>query len=48
MGNAQVTTKNLRVVKVTQDENLLLVFGSVPGPVGTYCMIRKVRKAKKK
>jgi large subunit ribosomal protein L3 len=46
MGHAQVTTKNLKVIKVDTDENLLLVFGSVPGPVGTYCMIRKVRKAK--
>jgi len=46
MGHARVTTKNLRVVKVDSDENLLLVFGSVPGPVGTYCMIRKARKAK--
>jgi large subunit ribosomal protein L3 len=46
MGNARVTVKNLRVVKVDADENLLLVFGSVPGPVGTYCLIRKVRKAK--
>ena len=46
MGHARVTVKNLKVVKVDADENLLLVFGSVPGPVGTYCMIRKVRKAK--
>jgi large subunit ribosomal protein L3 len=46
MGNARVTAKNLRVVKVDADENLLLVFGSVPGPVGTYCLIRKVRKSK--
>src|ERR1700689_3042040 len=46
MGHARVTVKNLRVVKVDTDENLLLVFGSVPGPVGTYCLIRKVRKAK--
>jgi large subunit ribosomal protein L3 len=46
MGHAQVTTKNLKVIKVDTDENLLLVFGSVPGPVGTYCMIRKARKAK--
>jgi large subunit ribosomal protein L3 len=46
MGHARVTTKNLKVIKVDADENLLLVFGSVPGPVGTYCMIRKVRKAK--
>ena len=44
--NARVTAKNLRVMKVDTDENLLLVFGSVPGPVGTYCMIRKARKAK--
>jgi len=35
-GNSRVTAKNLRVVKVDTDENLLLVYGSVPGPVGTY------------
>jgi large subunit ribosomal protein L3 len=46
MGNRQVTIKNLRVVKVDTDENLLLVFGSVPGPPGTYILIRKARKAK--
>jgi large subunit ribosomal protein L3 len=48
MGHQRVTAKNLRVVKVDTDENLLLVFGSVPGPVGTYILIRKaMRKAKK-
>jgi len=48
MGNQRVTAKNLRVIKVDADENLLLVFGSVPGPVGTYLLIRKAaRKAKK-
>ncbi len=46
MGNAQVTAKNLKVVKVDTDENLLLVRGSVPGPSGTYIFIRKVRKKK--
>ena len=46
MGNRQVTIKNLKVVKVDTDENLLLVFGSVPGPVGTYLLIRKARKSK--
>jgi large subunit ribosomal protein L3 len=47
MGNRRVTAKNLRVVKVDADENLLLVFGSVPGPPGTYILIRKAaRKAK--
>jgi large subunit ribosomal protein L3 len=47
MGHARVTAKNLRVVKVDSDENLLLVKGSVPGPSGAYIFIRKIRKAKK-
>ena len=45
MGHARVTAKNLKVVKVDNDENLLLVKGSVPGPAGTYIFIHKVRKA---
>jgi len=48
MGNAQVTAKNLRVVKVDAEENILLVCGAVPGPQGGYIMIRKSKKAKKK
>ena len=47
MGNVKVTAKNLKVVKVDTDENLLLVRGSVPGPSGLYIFIRKARKAKK-
>ena len=43
-GNERVTVKNLRVVKVDTDENLLLVRGSVPGPAGTYLLIRKARQ----
>jgi large subunit ribosomal protein L3 len=46
MGNANVTAKNLKVIKVDTDENLLLVRGSVPGPSGQYIFIRKARKAK--
>jgi large subunit ribosomal protein L3 len=45
MGNAQVTARNLKVVKVDTEENLLLVRGSVPGPSGTYIFIKKIRKA---
>src|ERR1700736_457387 len=45
MGNVRVTARNLKVVKVDNDENLLLVKGSVPGPAGTYIFIHKVRKA---
>jgi large subunit ribosomal protein L3 len=46
MGNERVTTKNLRVVKVDSDENLLLVRGAVPGRQGGYLLIRKVKPSK--
>jgi len=46
MGNAKVTAKNLKVIKVDTDENLLLGRGSVPGPAGQYIFIKKARKAK--
>jgi large subunit ribosomal protein L3 len=48
MGNQQVTAKNLKVVKVDAEENLLLVCGAVPGPRGSYIYIKKSDKAKKK
>src|ERR1700732_1048764 len=47
MGNARVTSKNLKVIKVDTDENLLLVRGSVAGPRGQYIFIRKALKSKK-
>jgi large subunit ribosomal protein L3 len=46
MGNERVTIKNLRVVKIDSDDNLLLVRGAVPGPRGCYLMIRKAKKDK--
>ena len=45
MGNEQKTSKNLRVVKVDAEENLLLVRGAVPGPAGRYIFIRKAKLA---
>ena len=48
LGNVRVTAKNLKVIKVDTDENLLLVRGSVPGPSGTYIFIHKAKKAAKK
>jgi len=48
LGNERVTAKNLKVVKVDTDENLLLVRGSVPGPSGAYIFIHKAKKAAKK
>jgi large subunit ribosomal protein L3 len=44
MGNQKVTTRNLRVLGVDKDENLLVVEGSVPGPQGGYIVIMKAKK----
>ncbi len=44
MGNARVTQRNLRVLGVDKDENLLVVEGSVPGPQGGYLVIMKAKK----
>lgn len=43
-GNARATVRNLRVVKVDPENNVLLVHGAVPGPNGGYLMIRKTNK----
>lgn len=48
MGNVRKTSKNLRVVKIDADENLLLVCGAVAGPAGAYIYIRKAKKSKAK
>jgi large subunit ribosomal protein L3 len=48
MGNERVTSKNLKVIKVDTDENLLLVRGSVAGPRGQYIFIHKAKKVAKK
>jgi len=45
MGNVRVTTRNLRVLGLDKDENLLVVEGSVPGPNGGYLVILKAKKA---
>src|SRR5215469_15670209 len=45
-GNQRTTVRNMRVVKIDTDENLLLVEGGVPGPNGVYILIRKSKPAK--
>jgi large subunit ribosomal protein L3 len=44
MGNARITTRNLRILGLDKDENLLVVEGSVPGPNGGYLVINKAKK----
>jgi large subunit ribosomal protein L3 len=47
MGNERKTSKNLRVVKIDAEENLLLVRGAVPGRTGGYVVIKRAKKSKK-
>jgi large subunit ribosomal protein L3 len=44
MGHAKVTTRNLRILGIDKDENLLVVEGAVPGPNGGYVVISKAKK----
>jgi len=44
MGTDRVTMRNLRVLGIDKDENLLVVEGSVPGPNGGYVLINKAKK----
>ena len=41
MGNVQVTTHNLQVIKIIPEHNLLLLKGSVPGSKGSIVTIKK-------
>jgi len=44
MGTDRVTVRNLRIVGIDTDENLLMVEGAVPGPKGGYVLINRAKK----
>jgi len=44
LGNVRVTARNIKVVRVDAENNLLLVRGAVPGPNGGYLIIRETNK----
>jgi len=44
MGDATVTQKGLKVVKIDAERNLILIDGSVPGPNGAQVTISKVAR----
>jgi large subunit ribosomal protein L3 len=46
MGGDRVTTRNLRVVQIDVENNLLILRGAVPGAPGGYVVIRKAVAAK--
>jgi large subunit ribosomal protein L3 len=41
MGSEKVTVKNLKIVDVKIDQNLILILGAVPGAKGTFLEIKK-------
>jgi len=41
MGNERVTVKNLKIVRIDEQDNLLLVAGAVPGRNGGYVLLKK-------
>ena len=43
-GAERVTARNLKVVRVDAENNLILVRGAVPGPNGGYVIIRQTNK----
>ena len=44
MGDDQVTVRNLEVVDIDIEDNLLLVKGAVPGPNGGYVIVRRAKR----
>ena len=45
MGDAQRTIKNLKVVRVDADKNVLFIEGAVPGARGTVVKLKKIKAA---
>jgi large subunit ribosomal protein L3 len=44
MGNEQVTVRNLEVIEIDTDDNVLVVKGAVPGPNGSYVVVRRAKR----
>ncbi len=44
LGGSRVTARNLKVVRVDLEHNLLLVRGAVPGPTGAFVVVRETNK----
>jgi large subunit ribosomal protein L3 len=44
MGTQQVTIRNLEIVQVDAEDNVLMVKGAVPGPNGSYVVVRRAKR----
>ena len=45
LGHDRITSKNHDLVSIDEENNLLIVKGSIPGSVDGYCVIRSAKKA---
>jgi large subunit ribosomal protein L3 len=43
MGGGRVTVKNLKIVKIDKENNLIAVRGAVPGREGTLLEVRSMK-----
>ena len=43
-GNIQVTIRNLQVVSIDEENNLIMVRGAIPGPNGGFLVVRETNK----
>jgi large subunit ribosomal protein L3 len=44
MGHSRVTVRNLEVVNVDTEDNVLAIKGAVPGPNGSYVVVRRAKR----
>ena len=44
MGHSRVTVRNLEVIEVDTEDNVLVVKGAVPGPNGGYVVVRRAKR----
>jgi len=44
MGDARVTVRNLEVIDVDTEDNVLVVKGAVPGPNGGYVVVQRAKR----
>jgi large subunit ribosomal protein L3 len=44
MGHERVTVRNLEVIDVDTEDNVLVVKGAVPGPNGGYVVVRRSKR----
>ena len=43
-GNVRVTVRHLKIVRVDEENNVILVRGAIPGPNGSYVVVRHTNK----